>query len=382
MRPGRFLPFALGALLCARAIVSAVGQVTPKPAPPGTLDGIVSAYFGGDPDVVARAFARPRDFQDRHVDDVRQLERWLGSFDQKKAVVLLEIARTASLVAPRHVSVLIKAGSDYSGRIPPEDRKSAELEPFLRLWHRIATGLLEGADEPAAVEIHVDDAVRQSARGSSPGPDPRLVLARAVAQERRCWDDRPSLDQVDDGIDAIVKAAGMAVTGPAADKAARDAKVKATAQVACLREALTRFDTAAALDETRAEARVRSAWILCQQERAAEAVAALDALNPGDDRELAYWRALFRGRALATLARAGDAEASYRAALAVFPSAQSAGVGHALALIRLDRVTEADEAARALRTRQMEAFDPWSTYHDADRRFVDRWLEQLRGVVR
>jgi tetratricopeptide (TPR) repeat protein len=127
---------------------------------------------------------------------------------------------------------------------------------------------------------------------------------------------------------------------------------------------------------------VRSAWILLQQERAAEAVAALDAANPADDRALAYWRALFRGRALTALGSADEAEAAYGGALALFPSAQSAGLGRALALVRLDRVTEADQAARAIRTRPAEAVDPWSIYYDGDRRFVDRWIEQLRSAVR
>jgi tetratricopeptide (TPR) repeat protein len=374
--------------LCGLALAlllsgGAVRQAPQKPAQPATLDAVVSAYFGGDPDVVARTFARPRDFQDRlHVDDPKELERWLGSFDQRKAVVLLEMARTAAQLAPRHATTLIKAGGGYLGRIDAEERKSPEVAAFVQSWHRIAVGLLEGADDPTGVEVHVDDAVRRSARGSSPGPDARLVLARAVAQERRCWDDRPVLDQAPESVDAIVKAAGMLVTDAAQGptKAARDAK--ATAYAACLREALTRLDTAAGLDETRAEARVRTGWILFQQDRLPDALAALDGAQPGDDRELAYWRSLFRGRVLTAIGRADDAEAAYRSALALFPSAQSAGIGRALVLVRLDRVTEADQAARALRTGAVVATDPWSFYGDADRRFVDRWIVQLRGTVR
>jgi hypothetical protein len=145
---------------------------------------------------------------------------------------------------------------------------------------------------------------------------------------------------------------------------------------------VTRFEAAAGHDETRAEARVRHGWIHFQVGRFPDALNRLDVVESSDDRDLAYWLALFRGRVLSALGRNQDAATAYRAALALYPGAQSAGTGLAVELMRLNRVTEADEIARAVRTAQASAApDPWSSYLDGDRRFVDRWIAQLRAVI-
>ena len=141
-----------------------------------------------------------------------------------------------------------------------------------------------------------------------------------------------------------------------------------------------RFEAASEVDETRDEALVRGGWTLFQVGRFPEALDWLDEAAPKDDRDLAYWRALFRGRVLESLGRPEDALAAYKAALTLNPGAQSAGVGHAILLMRLDRAQEADASARALRV-STDA-DPWLIYSVGDHRFVDRWIEQLRTAWR
>ncbi len=349
-----------------------------------TIDAVLAAYQGGDTGVIARSFARPRDFQDRfRFDDKRELERWLGSWDRGKAVLLLEIARSASGIAPRYTPILVSAGRGYLGRASAGDLASTDAAAFVQLWHRTAVGLLQGFGDPGRVEEHVGDADRRADGHSSTARlDARLVLARATAQERRCWDARPALDQPGTSIDAVIKAAGVTIAddpnGPT--KAAREAGVRT--QGTCLHEALARFETAAGTDETHAEARVRGGWILFQQGRLPEALVSLDAAEPRDDRDLAYWLALFRGRVFDALGRSDDAAAAYQSAMALYPAAQSAGTGLALELVRLDRAPEADQVARGLRAAGASAPDPWSIYIDADRRFVDRWIEQLRKAIR
>ena len=122
--------------------------------------------------------------------------------------------------------------------------------------------------------------------------------------------------------------------------------------------------------------------MLYQAGRHADALKWLDGVVAGDDRDLAYWLALFRGRVLTALNRPQDASAAYKAAVALYPTAQSAGIGLALELMRLDRMQEADAAARVVRTAGSSATDPWSSYGAGDRRFLDPWIDQLRAAIR
>src|SRR6187431_1911486 len=67
-----------------------------------TLDAVLAAYLGGDVDVVSRSFGRSPDFPDRlRLNDPREFDRWLGSWDRRKALFLIEIARATAQVSPR-----------------------------------------------------------------------------------------------------------------------------------------------------------------------------------------------------------------------------------------------------------------------------------------
>src|SRR6185436_4746638 len=117
----------------------------------------------------------------------------------------------------------------------------------------------------------------------------------------------------------------------------------------CLRESVTRFEAITGTDDAAIEARVRSGWILFQLGLLTEAIDSLEAAKPHDDRDLEYWHALFRGRALDAMRRYKDAADAYRAALALYPRAQSAGLGLAITLMHLDQTKEADEITRSVR---------------------------------
>jgi tetratricopeptide (TPR) repeat protein len=379
----RAIGWALACCLVAAAMDGRLGaHARREPAQHVALDAVLATYLSGDTDVIRRTFARSGDFQDRlRLTQPRELDRWLGSWDRGKALFVLEVARAASLVAPRYSAVLIGAGRRYFGTAPAGDLAAGEAAAFAELWHRTAVGLLQAYSDPWRVEEHVADLVGRA--GAQSGPlDGRLVLARGVAKERACWGQRPSLDQPASHVEALVKAAGVTVSddldGPA--KSGRETRVNA--HLTCLRDALAQFEAAAVIDDSRAEARMRGGWTLFQLGRLPEALVWLDIVEPGDDRDMAYWLGLLRGRVLDGLARFQAAASAYEDALAICPGAQSAGVGLALALVRLDRVAEADEVARALRAAGATAPDPWSTYLDGDQRFVDRWLTQLRTGLR
>ena len=112
-----------------------------------------------------------------------------------------------------------------------------------------------------------------------------------------------------------------------------------------------------------------------------EAFTAIDGVDPGDDRDLAYWASLFRARIADALGRDLDAEAAYRTALEIAPGAQTAGVGLAFKLFRLNRFAEAEDVAVAVRNVSAATEDPWWSYLSADGRFIERWIAQLRKAL-
>lgn len=348
-----------------------------------TLDDLLGAYLGGDFGVVERTFVRSVDLQRRlRLDRPRELEGWLGSWDRAKALLLLELARTSATVAPQYVFVIVGTGRRYLAANPDSRKAAADhTTDFVRVWHRAAAGLLQGASDPEKVEEHVTDP--GPANGGPNVPmDGRFLLARAIAQERRCWAGRPSLDQPAIRIEGLLAIAGAGVpedsVGPS--KSGREAIV--TRHRVCLREALSRFEAAAGVEDSAAEARVRGGWTLFQDGYYAEAIEWLDAAKPRDDRDLEYWHGLFRGRVLEALGRFQDAAHAYQAALALYPRAQSAGLGLSIVLMRLDRTKEADEIARSVRQGGATTPDPWVYYHQGDKRFAERWIDSLRTSVR
>ena len=346
-----------------------------------TLDSVLAAYLGGDTDVVVRTFRRSRDFQAARV-DAGVLSRWLASWHRGKAVMLLELAEASTRVAPQYTPILVGAGRQYVRA----DRQGAEPlaagAAFVRLWHRVVIGLLHRAGDPDKTEEYVEFLASQAAaNGGGPSLDPRLALAVAIAQEHRCWFRRPALDLADAPIVEFTRAAGVRIDDPLGPPPAEKARL-AIAYRDCLRLAIARFGEAAAFDETRAEARLRAGWMLFQAGHHQEALDRLDVGDVGDDRDLSYWSAMFRGRALMALERHDEAAEAYRSALTAFPGAQSASVGLALALFRINRLAEADELARALRARTAPAEDPWPKYVEGDSRFVNGWLRHVRTAIR
>ena len=242
-------------------------------------------------------------------------------------------------------------------------------------------GLLQGAADPLHLDTHVTE-VGQLNGGPAPPGDARFVLARAVAQERRCWGNRPSIDQPAVRVEGLLAVAGVKAPDDAVGPSKSERQALAARHSACLRETLLRFEAAAAMEEIADEARVRGGWTLIQDGRHKEAIEWLDAASPRDDRDLQYWHGLFRGRALDALGRSEDAVEAYRSALALYPRAQSAGLGLALALMHLDRTKEADEVARSVREAGVTNPDPWEAYIRGDDRFAGRWIDSLRSTLK
>jgi hypothetical protein len=370
------------ALAMAVLIATAAGPAglsaarqNPDAAQSLTLDDLLTAYRGGDSSVVERALTRPRDFQGLTQRPNPKLDDWLKGWDRGKAVLLLDVAQVAFRVAPNYAPAFIDAGRRAVVAASSGPAAADEMA-FAVTWHRAALGMIEGNGNAALLENFVD-----ALKGTSIGRPPngplagRLLLAHAVAAERRCWDARPSLHQPGIRLEELAEAAGARVPAdldfpPPVGKAELDAHQR------CLREAFPRFEAAASVPDVHAEAHVRGGWILFQLARPEDALKWLDAATPGDDRQLAYWLNLFRGRVLGGLSRTQESADAYRAALRLYPGAQSAALGLALQLVRLYRADEADEIALA--ARRSSAPDPWSDYPRADRRFTAGCFLQLR----
>src|SRR5436190_8650337 len=243
-----------------------------------TIDTLFASYRSGDFTVLDRTLTRPRDFQTlMRRPDAHELDGWLREWHRGKSIFLLELASVAFRVAPTYAGAVIQAARAFlmSG--------SESDSVFASEWHRTAIGVLEGNGNPALIEEYAD-ALKVTPIGKPPAGlvADRLTLARAVAQERRCWDARPTLEQPGIRLDEIAKAAGAKVPSDL-DNPVPVSKAQLEAHKRCLQDAFARFEAAAAFSGVHAEAHVRGGWILFQQGRSKEALEWLDAAKPGED---------------------------------------------------------------------------------------------------
>lgn len=339
------------------------------------LDQALAAYRSGDYGVVARTFSQSRNFEPLRLPDRRRLDDWLGTWQRDKAAFMLEMTNAASLNAPAYTMMVLSAGQRYILRRPQPPGSSTAEDEFERLWHKIAFGILQRRQFDLAAEEYFGILRASRSAPSLAVWDERFTLAHAIAREQRCWRERPS----------VMRAPGLAMNLPSASASptrnAEGPSKSAIEQPRCLQEAAARFEAASAGELTRDEARVRGAWALVQLGQFQKALRSLEGVAPGEDRELAYWASLLRGRVAVALGRHAEAEGAFRTALAEYPDAQSAAIGLALTLFNLDRAAEADETAIAVRSRSRSVVDPWWTYLNADDRFVERWVVLLRKAA-
>jgi len=257
-------------------------------------------YAAGDPRAISR-IVPPRYFVGAGRRTMRNeidaaLSRWARERHPVQAVFLLELARfglvdvreTDAVDVLDRARVFVTRRPDPPGRNPQED--AFEIE-----WHKAAIALLGGLRRPDVLEkvgrgpLRRRMTAKPPAGGDASLVDPWIELAGAILQEQR----------------TILDPRTLASDGPAA---------------------IRRFDEAARYDENRSEALVRKSWLLIRLGRHTEALVALDAQSGSSDRADAtvrYWSRLFRGRALASLARDDEAARAYEQALALDPGAQA-----------------------------------------------------------
>jgi hypothetical protein len=193
-------------LLCAAAGLVPAPVYTEAP-----LDRLLAAYLTGDRGIVAETFARSQDFRTFQLADVERLEKWLGVWRRDKAVLLLEVAEAATRVAPSYTLPVVFVGQRYV--VSAAAATPAVDDGFARTWHHAAVGLMQRNALTNGAEEYVDFLEKSSKAGTNGSALPgRLALVRGIAQDQRCWSDRPSLQRAGLPIDNVMRASGR---GPA-----------------------------------------------------------------------------------------------------------------------------------------------------------------------
>ena len=333
-------------------------------APQQGLDPLLTAYTAGDHEVVARSLLTSNDFRKLRLLDGRRLDRWLGPWSIVKTDFLIELVDRASAVAPAYVGALVTTGQRYVFNRGPAGA-SAQDDAAERRWHLIAVGVLQQRLMGAQILGYVDALHARRPLPANAGVwDPRIHLARGIGQEQVCR----MLHATARNDRLLSEFEGKAATPPAVRQMA----------IECMQTALRFLENAAASDAVRDEARTRAGFAAFQLGRNDDARAALNGATGSADRTVAYWRALFLGRVSDALGADADAERAYREAVRLFPDAQTARIGLALALFRLHQDDDAGEAVLAARRVRADGVDPWETYFDGDARFVAGWLAAMR----
>jgi len=152
-------------------------------------------------------------------------------------------------------------------------------------------------------------------------------------------------------------------------------------QADALRRALGALAEAETVAAAKPEALMRRAALLAASGRAAEALPLFDeSLQLTRDNWVAYLDHLLKGRALETLDRAAEAEASYREALVLSPKARSAHL--ALAALSFARGVRADAHLMAALGTDADRLDPWAQMLDGNYRFWPERRDLLRRTMR
>jgi hypothetical protein len=368
------------AALASVFVLMAAGRGTSAQAPGRLrpLDRALAEYAAGDRGAIARTFSRSLDFQKERLINRGRVARLLnGPWQRSKAAFLLELGYQASQVAPAYSIPLLTAGRDYLARNPTPPGSSPADDRFERLWHAAAIGIFQQRYLWTTVDEYLS-AVQKSRPVRDAELAARLRFARGVAQEQRCWLERPVLLRVGTPVVELNRASRAG--GGGRPRPAGDVSPDVSRRLDCLAAASEHY-AAATAGEAAAEARVRLAWVQYQLGMFPEARASLAGIDPGNDRDLRYWTALFRARIAGALEQPDEAVREYRLALEIAPRAQTAGVGLALALFLTDRIDEANAASRAVRSAPDDAADPWWRYLTGDGRFVEAWIAELRSLL-
>jgi hypothetical protein len=373
------------------------------------FSSLLTSYAAGHVGAV-RTFAFDFDKPAAVRDFPARAREWINAGRSSAARRL--IAATFALDVAQHWA----GGSDwpYAQRLIAwgcTEMRSAQIpEPAERLWHLAAVAVAEAgedwtllvgrrrrAGEPVpASRNSLENELRQGhvSHALSRFPDePRLALAAAVAAENLSWEiggfgrdnnvrgglmageiDRNYLDRLQSGDLAAPDGSKRPVPGAKQLGKWHLARVD---DVMAVRE---RYLALTEQPQVAAEAHVRLALILFRLVERDKALQHLElALELAREPEVVYLAHLLRGAIQEREGRDDEAIEAYRAALNVFPRAQSATSRLVARLFGAGRRAEAAALADEFFATAEAAPDPWAIYRVGEARFLRSYLARLRG---
>lgn len=340
----------------------------PAKPDPAMFEGLLAEYAAGNVDVLASTLV---DIQ-RQVGFHYSLSAALAQNDDPKlrhpwtrtrAAFLLEAAIYSSIHFRQDVVPAVSAGRLMVTQRPAPFGLIPEEDAFELLWHRTALALLQRMIAGDAAQVYLVTLERRYPSGL----DPRFVLDRVIAEEQAAY----RLDYA---------ASGQAMTTRLTPLVKPNEKSKLAT---LLRQAVKSSEEAMALPSVASEASLRRSALLIklgQFDAALSAVQRVDRTQ-ADDVQF-YWAMLLKARALQELRRLPEAERAYREAADAWPEAASPVTGLALVLFDMNRRDEALAASAALRAQNPTGKDPWWNYIAANSRFVNRWRDELREMIK
>lgn len=359
------------ALIVGAAGASAAGQ------PPSTGD-LLDRYARGD----FAAFAAPKTASD--LDRFRQAlehdgEAWARGGDartqRRRQLIVATIA-----VQTAHASIELEwsQGRRLLEWAAALLRKGAADEGERR-WQLAALSVMQGAND--------HDLVIQQQKLAWPRfpEEPRLLLAMAVALEASTWPDtdrnQPWEENDAELQDAVEQEKARRVMRQPPDRSVRE-KVLEYERRTRVRQAIQALEDLSNAEAIRAESLLRLGYLhlrLHNFEIAAEQFE--DVLDMTRDPFLVYLAKFLQGTASERQGDRANAEAAYRAALAVAPRAQSASFALASLVFLGSGRAEAAALVEAAVSAPV-ADDPWRGYQRGDFRFWPERLAALREVLR
>jgi hypothetical protein len=257
---------------------------------------------------------------------------------------------------------------DAVGKLPASD-------PFVELWFSAGFAARSGGSvgqSQATWQWRLLSSTSIGPCGDGHVDPGQKALSHAVPMERLAWR-------------SLYQDRRTYVTGEQAEFTSQYEKRRLATLLAeeakTVEQAIAELKKADAFESARAESLMRRGALLSASEHAMDALPLFDESQTlAHDEWIAYLDHLLKGRALETLGRTADAEASYRAALALRPKARS--VNLALAALSFSHGRRADTNLLAVFDQTSDAGDPWVQLPLGPYRFWPARRDEMRRLLR
>ena len=311
--------------------------------PPATIESLLETYGRGDPAAVQTMVRETRDLS-KLIRDVNDAGSLLPGQPRREAIFVLEVA----MAALKREDAATRAEVDkLLAHYDTLVRQPLGADAFECTWHWAVVAGLEGVIRPAGV---------------------MPLLTRA---QQRCPDDH-----------RLVLAAAMLADQKWPLGTVRSPVPPSSGFAAHIADVTSRYETAMKFPETAAEARVRAAWFFYRVGKFDDARRLLDGVEDlSPDRQILYMALLVRGHVLRAQGQFDAAAGALRAALATWPTGQSARVALMTLLLHQGDRQQSASLAEAVQSAPDGPVDPWWLYWEGDDRVYPAIVAKLREMA-